>query len=99
MAYTYRVSANALRRIQEAVVYLENVQQGFGMAFDAELQDCMTHICEFPEMAPPLYENRRKAYLSRFKYHIVYSVHHDRKEIVIHTVVHHSREQGKWKEK
>ena len=53
MAYTYRVSANALRRIQEAVVYLENDQRGFGMAFDAELQDCMVHICEFPEMAPP----------------------------------------------
>lgn len=97
MAYGYKVSANALRRIQEAVVYLEQAQQGFGIAFDEELQDCISRICEFPEMAPPL--NRRRAYLPRFKYHVIYSVHHSRREIVIHTVVHHSRGGDKWKER
>ncbi len=99
MAYSYRISTNALGRIQEAIEYLERVQTGFGIAFDDELQNCITQLCEFPEMASPLYEDRRRAYLSRFKYHVIYSVHHSRREIVIHTVVHHSRSEDKWQEK
>lgn len=99
MPYTYRVSKTALHRIQEAASFLEEQRTGYALEFDQELQACIHQLTEFPESAPPLYANRRRFYLQHFKYHVIYSVHHDRQEIVIHTVVHHSRSAKKWREK
>ena len=98
MAYSYRISTNAINRIQEAVTYLEQVRTGYAFQFDLELQECIDQLCEFPESGIAIYDNRRRFYLQRFKYHVIYTVHHDRNEIVIHTVVHHSRNSEKWEE-
>lgn len=98
MAYDYRVSSNAIRRIQEAAAYLEEQRSGFAFEFNLELQECFDLLCRHPESGQLLYENRRRAYLMRFKYHVIYSVHPDRQEIVIHTVVHHSRQTDSWEE-
>jgi|GEM_PF-4825858 plasmid stabilization system protein ParE len=99
MAYTYRISANALKRIKQAILYLEEHRTGYGLKFDKELQNYIQQLTEGPEIAAPLYKNRRRGYLYKFKYHVIYSVHHDRQEIVVHTVAHHSRHSKRWKEK
>lgn len=99
MPYSYRVSKTALRRIQEAASFLEEQYTGYALEFDQELQACIQQLTLLPESAPPLYANRRRFYLQRFKYHVICSVHPDRQEIVIHTVVHYSRNAKKWREK
>lgn len=81
MPYSYRVSTNAIKRIKEAATYLEVTHVGYGFEFDLELQECIDQLCGYPESGVLLYENKRRAYLKRFKYHVIYSVHHDRNEI------------------
>ena len=96
MSYTYRVTTDAALDVIEAALYLERQRKGYGLKFRENLNKLLDFLCSNPKTAAILYDNRHKAYLRSFKYHVIYTINEDVQEIEIIMVIHHSRNPKRW---
>ena len=98
MTYSYRVSTNALKRIMAIVAKIEQQEPGLSITFNAQLQQCFDDICNDPGSGKNLFEQKHGFLMPSFNYLIIYTIHSDRSEVVIHTVVNPDKSTNHWLE-
>ena len=84
----------AERDIQSVFDWYESQQPALGDEFKVSLRERLETIREFPESAPILYRDIRRAVVSRFPYLIFYVVRTTR--IAVLAVLHQSRDPKVW---
>jgi toxin ParE1/3/4 len=84
----------AERDIQSIFDWYESQQPTLGDEFKVSLRERLETIREFPEAAPMLYRDIRRAVVSRFPYLIFYVVQPTR--VAVLAVLHQSRDPKVW---
>lgn len=94
-----RLTEAAEADITGAMIWYERQREGLGEEFRGALRDLIAMIGANPELFG-LYEGGgtsqeyRRAIEKRFSYVVLFQIHPE--EIVVHAVVHGSREPGHW---
>ncbi len=86
----------------EAVVYHEEQRPGYGDRFEAEVQEAVDRILQFPESGSPLKDyppelEARAFRLQTLRYSLIVAVVDG--EQLVSAVAHHSRKPGYWRER
>jgi len=84
----------AERDIQSVFDWYESQQPALGDEFKASLHERLGTIREFPESAPIIYRDVRRAVVSRFPYLIFFVVRPTR--VAVLAVLHQSRDPNVW---
>lgn len=94
MTRRFILRPRAERDIQSAFDWYEAQQPTLGDEFKVSLRERLETIREFPEAAPMLYRDIRRAVVSRFPYLIFYVVRPTR--VAVLAVLHQSRDPKVW---
>ncbi len=94
---TLRVLPSARMDLRRARTYLDEQRDGLGAEFVADFDRTAVFIREYPEGAPEVRPNIRRAQLRRFRYSILYRVELD--AVVIVAVMHHRQDPQTWIER
>jgi len=94
MTRRFILRPRAERDIQSAFEWYESQQRGLGEEFLGSLRERLEAVRSFPESAPILYRDVRRAVVSRFPYVIFYIVQPTRVSVL--AVLHQSRNPATW---
>ena len=94
MTRRFIVRARAERDIQSTFEWYESQQRGLGEEFLSAVRQRLETVRSFPESAPVLYRDVRRAVVSRFPYVIFYVAQPSRVSIL--AVLHQSRDPAVW---
>lgn len=94
MTRRFILRARAERDIQSTFEWYESRQPGLGEEFLASLRERLETVRSFPESAPILYRDVRRAVVSRFPYVIFYVAQPTRLSVL--AVLHQSRNPAIW---
>ena len=87
----------AMREVNDAVAYYEEVECGLGLRFLAEIKSCLELIRNHPRAWAPISPNARRCRSKSFPVGIIYQIRNT--EILILAVMHMSREPAYWKDR
>lgn len=90
----YRFHRLASADLRDAVAFYERERPGLGLALADEVERTLSLLRAFPEAAPRVRGEFRRAVVSRFPYSLIYRVAGDVLRIV--AVAHHKREPSYW---
>lgn len=94
MTRRFIVRGRAERDLQSAFEWYESQQRGLGDEFLAAVRERLDAVRSFPESAPVLYRDVRRAVVSRFPYVVFYVVRTSAVSIL--AVLHQSRDPAIW---
>ncbi len=80
--------------LREAMSYYEDKAAGLGLDFEAEIEQAVETICEFPERWPLRKDGTRRYLMRRFPYLVVYAYLND--HVWILAFAHCKRRPGYW---
>ncbi|MBD3339352.1 MAG: type II toxin-antitoxin system RelE/ParE family toxin [Candidatus Lokiarchaeota archaeon] len=84
----------AVKELQEAIDYYENINYGLGSIFSGEVYSTIQRILQFPKAWTKISQHCRRCLTQRFPYGIIYQV--KKNEIVIISVMQLNRKPKKW---
>ena len=94
---TLRYLSVALRELEEAIQFYEDVDPGLGLRFYSEVRNAIERIKRFPEAWQSISKRTRQCRTKVFPFGIIYSIRGD--EIVVVAVAHLKRRPGYWKDR
>jgi len=99
MSYRIIIDDIAIHEAQDAFEYYESKQTGLGEKFKVELNNGIESLRTNPEHNRRIKSEIRQCLLGKFPYVVVYEILKDKKNIIIYSVFHTSRNPGKKLEK
>lgn len=85
--------------VKDASIWYEEQQEGFGLKFAISFENRLNLLRQNPYLFPKVYNEARKALIKKFPYRIFYVVNEDKKEVVVHAVIHTRRDQKIWQKR
>jgi plasmid stabilization system protein ParE len=95
MSLPLRLLPEARAEFDEAIDWYEARQTGLGVDFVARVRDVLRRIAAQPRLHAAVYQDVRKAVLSRFPYIVLYR--EEQSEVVVISVFHTSRDPSEWR--
>ena len=95
---TLRFHSSALLDIRQAIAWYEAEKLGLGKRFNFNLNNTLRAILKSPLQFPVIFEDFRKARLSKpFPFKVIYMIHED--DIYVVAVAHDKRDPEMWKDR
>ena len=94
MTYNLLVQQEALEDLQEAFDYYESQQTNLGTVFIQAFQDLALRIEANPFLFQPIYNQKRRAIISRFQYNVIYEI--EGSNVRVSAIIHGSRNPKRW---
>lgn len=91
----YSFHPHAEKELEEIQDYYDNIPEGLGDRFRAEVEVAISRILKLPRAWQPLSALTRRCRLKSFPYGVVYQIKSD--EILLIAVTHLHREPSYWK--
>ena len=85
--------------VKEASIWYEEQQEGIGLEFALGFENRLGLLKQNPCLFPKVYNEARKVLIKKFPYRIFYIVNEDKKEVVIHAVIHTRRDPKIWQKR
>ena len=95
MSLPLRLLPEAKAEFDDAADWYEDQQTGLGVDFVARVRDVLRRIAAQPRLHAAVYQDVRKAVVSRFPYIVLYR--EEPAEVVVISVFHTSRDPDEWK--
>lgn len=96
MRYKLIITEDAENDIEIANDYYELKQKGLGTKFVFSIRNCLKLIAKNPYAFAKIYLEIRKVNTKKFPYSLYYTIEPEN-EITLFAVIHHSRNEEKWK--
>ena len=90
-----RFTDQAIQEIVDARQYYEERREDLGLRFDSALDVATKTIAQSPERYRVFWKDRRRVFLKRFRYFLVYIVAED--AVAVIGCIHSSRKPAIWK--
>jgi hypothetical protein len=94
---TYSFHPEAEAELEDASLFYESRMRGLGKSFAEEVERTIHLIREFPDAGAPIAQMRRRVFVARFPFSVVYR--HDADALVIVAVAHQRRRAGYWRKR
>ena len=91
------IREEARNDLAEAFDWYEEQRLGLGYEFLISVEEALTQLRRFPQSAPYVLQNVRRASLRRFPYGVFYMLEDD--AVVVLAVMHAKRDPKRWKER
>ena len=82
--------------LDEAFEYYESAQEGLGFEFEAEVENAISRMGQFPKMYQQIGRYSRRCLVNKFPYGVIYQVRKNPKQILVVAVAHLHREPDYW---
>ncbi len=93
--YHIIIQPEAEQDLDEAYQYLEGQRTGLGFELLADLTEIVELLEDNPFLFPPIYGEKRRAVIQRFKYNLIFKIVEE--NVFILAIMHGSRDTQRWK--
>ncbi|HLR01101.1 MAG TPA: type II toxin-antitoxin system RelE/ParE family toxin [Sphingobacterium sp.] len=92
MSYKYHFTTRVLKQQDEIITWYAERSLQAAEVFVDELYKIIDSICEDPYLYRNPYKDFREVYWKKYRYHIIFFVNEESKEVIIFNLYHSSRD-------